>query len=89
MTARTQREPLSLENVEGFSGTGSRSLGIKFTGVTKGRTARVGTPTFIPSREVAEYFERARLRSARFPLALPGPDNPRRGALRPGQRPSA
>ena len=47
-----------LENVEGHSDTGSRSLAIRFTGVTKGRTARAGTPTFIPSREVAEYFER-------------------------------
>ena len=46
-----------LENSEGHSEHGSRSLAIRFDGVTNGRTARAGTPTFIPSREVAEYFE--------------------------------
>jgi len=32
------------------------SLAIRFHAVAPGRTARVGTPTFIPSRHEAEYF---------------------------------
>jgi len=42
------RGTASVTNVEGHSITGSRSLAIKFQGVTKGRTARVATPTFMP-----------------------------------------
>ncbi len=47
----------TVENVAGFSDMGSRSLAIRYHGVTQGRTARVGTPTFIPSVELAEFFE--------------------------------
>ena len=46
-----------LENTEGHSEHGSRSLAIRYQALAPGRTARVGTPTFIPSRQVAEYFE--------------------------------
>jgi ADP-ribosylglycohydrolase len=42
------RGTAEVTNVEGHSIDGSRSLAIKFQGVTKGRTARVATPTFMP-----------------------------------------
>ena len=35
---------------------GSGSLAIHYHGIAPGRTARVGTPTFIPSRQEADYF---------------------------------
>ncbi len=47
----------TVTNVPGHSRLGERSLAIRFRRVAKGRTARVGTPTFIPSREIAETFE--------------------------------
>jgi ADP-ribosylglycohydrolase len=42
------RGTANVTNVEGHSIDGSRSLAIKYQGVTKGRTARVATPTFMP-----------------------------------------
>ena len=62
----------ALENVAGYSDTGSRSLAIRYGGVTKGRTVRVGTPTFIPSREVAEYFEQRGYALLASPSLYPG-----------------
>ena len=62
----------ALENVAGYSDTGSRSLAIRYGGVTRGRTARVGTPTFIPSREVAEYFEQRGYALLASPSLYPG-----------------
>ncbi|MEZ4635935.1 MAG: ADP-ribosylglycohydrolase family protein [Caldilineaceae bacterium] len=47
-----------LENVVGHSETGERSLAIRYRALAPGRVARVGTPTFIPSKAVAETFER-------------------------------
>lgn len=46
------------ENVAGHSQHGDRSLAIRYQHVAPGRVARVSTPTFIPSKEVATYFER-------------------------------
>lgn len=37
-----------VENTEGHSAIGSRSLAIRYNGVTKGRSARVATATFMP-----------------------------------------
>ncbi len=48
----------TLENVAGFSRRGQRSLAIAYRNIAQGRIARVGSPTFIPSLAVAEYFER-------------------------------
>lgn len=47
-----------LENVTGYSRLGNRSLAIRYRAIATGRVARAGTPTFIPSLAVAEYFER-------------------------------
>ncbi|MFC1712059.1 ADP-ribosylglycohydrolase family protein [Candidatus Poribacteria bacterium] len=41
-----------VENVEGHSTAGSRSLAIRYRGVTKGRTTRVGTATFMPPEAI-------------------------------------
>ncbi len=48
----------TVENVAGFSRHGSRSLAIRYHHIAPGRVARVGTPTFIPTASIAEYFER-------------------------------
>lgn len=46
----------SVEWASGHSRAGAASLGIRFRGLAPGRIARVSTPTFIPSRQEAEYF---------------------------------
>lgn len=47
-----------LENVAGNSQKGERSLAIHCRRLAPGRVARVATPTFIPSLEVADYFDK-------------------------------
>ncbi len=49
---------VGLENVAGHSQQGQRSLAIRYHGLAPGRLARVATATFIPSEEIASYFER-------------------------------
>ena len=46
-----------LENVAGHSQKGSRSLAIHCRRLAPGRAARVATPTFTPSKEIAAYFD--------------------------------
>lgn len=62
----------SVENVAGQSRTGSRSLAVRYVGVAPGRTARVGTATFVPSREVADYFDRRGYSLYASPTLYPG-----------------
>ena len=50
------RGAVTVENVAGHSAAGSRSLALRYAGLAPGRPARVATPTFIPSRQVADYF---------------------------------
>lgn len=47
---------LTVENVPGHSRLGTRSLALRYRGLAPGRAARAGTPTFIPSRQIADYF---------------------------------
>ncbi len=47
---------VTLTNVEGHSQTGKRSLALDYRGLAPGRVARVSTPTFTPSLEIANYF---------------------------------
>jgi ADP-ribosylglycohydrolase len=47
---------VTVENAAGHSELGGRSLAIHYRGVAPGRAARVATPVFIPSLEVARYF---------------------------------
>lgn len=46
----------TVAQVAGHSRAGDGALAIRCTGVAPGRSARVSTPTFIPSRAVADYF---------------------------------
>lgn len=52
------KDVATLENVTGYSKLGKRSLAIRYQKVAPGRVARVATDTFIPSKEIATYFER-------------------------------
>jgi ADP-ribosylglycohydrolase len=63
---------VTLENVTGQSQSGKRSLGLHYRGVAMGRAARVATPTFIPSEEVASYFDRRGYRLIASPSLYPG-----------------
>jgi ADP-ribosylglycohydrolase len=51
------RDVISIENVEGCSTSGNHSLAIHYQGLAAGRVGRAETSTFIPSREVATYFQ--------------------------------
>ena len=50
------QDAATVEQVAGHSRSGDGSLAIRFHAIAPGRMARVGTPTFIPSRHEAEYF---------------------------------
>lgn len=50
------RGVVQVENIVGHSQSGARCLAIHYRGLAVGRTARVATPTFTPSVEVAQYF---------------------------------
>ncbi|MBL8162474.1 MAG: ADP-ribosylglycohydrolase family protein [Anaerolineae bacterium] len=52
------RSVVTLENVTGFSQSGERSLAVHYHSLAAGRVGRIETPTFIPSVDVARYFER-------------------------------
>ncbi len=48
----------TVENVIGHSNLGERTLAIRYHGVATGRSARVATPVFTPSRQIADYFSK-------------------------------
>ncbi len=50
------RGTVTVENVAGHSRSGSRSLALHYAGLAPGRSTRVATPTFIPSKQVGDYF---------------------------------
>ncbi|MFN8464713.1 MAG: ADP-ribosylglycohydrolase family protein [Caldilineaceae bacterium] len=50
------RGAVTVENMAGHSQAGARSLALHYNGLAPGRSARVATPTFIPSRQVSDYF---------------------------------
>ncbi|MFN8379004.1 MAG: hypothetical protein U0452_10070 [Anaerolineae bacterium] len=66
------RGVVSVENVQGYSLSGTRSLAIHYKGLATGRIGRVETPTFVPSRDVATYFERRGYRLHASPTLYPG-----------------
>ena len=66
------RGTLTLENVAGHSRAGSRSLALHFNGVATGRPARAATQTFIPSKEIATYFENRGYGLMASPSIYPG-----------------
>ena len=66
------RGTVVLQNVEGHSQSGTRSLAIHYRGLATGRVGRVETATFVPSRDVATYFERRGYRLHASPTIYPG-----------------
>lgn len=68
----TVRGTVQVENVVGQSTLGTRALALRYSGVTTGRIARVGTPTFTPSREIADYFSKRGYALMASPTLYPG-----------------
>jgi hypothetical protein len=66
------RDTATLENVQGHSQMGSRVLAIHYHRLAKSRIARIATPTFIPSKEVASYFARRGYRLLASPTLYSG-----------------
>ncbi len=66
------RGVVTLQNVQGHSLNGTRSLAMHYKSLANGRLGRVETPTFIPSRDVATYFERRGYRLYVSPTLYPG-----------------
>lgn len=66
------RGAVRVENVTGHSQNGSHSLALHYRGLAPGRVARVSTPVFTPSREVAAYFERRGYGLHASPRLYPG-----------------
>ncbi len=61
-----------VENVAGHSRLGQRSLAVHYSGIATGRVARVATPTFIPSKAVADYFSGRGYALIASPTLYPG-----------------
>ncbi len=66
------RNAATIENALGSSETGEPSLAIHFHRLAKGRVARAATLTFIPSKEIAEYFDKRGYRLLASPSLYPG-----------------
>src|SRR5690606_10155991 len=66
------RGVVTLENVAGHSEQGARSLAIHYRALATGRAARVASPLFIPSVEVARYFSQRGYALLASPLLYPG-----------------
>jgi ADP-ribosylglycohydrolase len=66
------RDTATLENTEGNSKSGSRSLAINYKHLAVGRVAHVSTPTFIPSKEIATYFAKRGYRLLASPTIYSG-----------------
>ena len=65
------RGTVTLENIVS-STNGARELALHYHSLAPGRVARVVTPTFIPSTEVATYFERRGYRLLASPTLYSG-----------------
>ena len=63
---------VTIENVPGHSKSGGRSLALRFQGLVPGRSASVATLTFIPSKEIADYFDERGYRLLASPTLYPG-----------------
>jgi ADP-ribosylglycohydrolase len=63
---------VQVENVAGHSQRGTRSLAIRYHHVAPGRVARAATATFIPTKEIATYFERRGYALLASPTLYPG-----------------
>jgi ADP-ribosylglycohydrolase len=63
---------VTVENVAGHSHLGQRSLALHYQHLSPGRVARVATPTFIPSEEIATYFDKRGYSLLASPNLYPG-----------------
>jgi hypothetical protein len=66
------RGTATVENVVGHSQRGERSLALRYHHLAPGRVARVATPTFIPSVDVKDYFEKRGYALLASPTLYPG-----------------
>ncbi|MEZ4718496.1 MAG: ADP-ribosylglycohydrolase family protein [Caldilineaceae bacterium] len=66
------RGVVTVANVTGHSAAGARSLSLRYAGVAPGRSARVATPTFVPSKEISEYFSKRGYALLASPKLYPG-----------------
>jgi len=71
-TGRECKNTLTIENVTGRGKNGDRSLALRFHRLAKGRIARAATLTFIPSKEIADYFDERGYRLLASPTLYPG-----------------
>lgn len=71
-TEPESKHAATIENVPGPSRAGGRSLAIRFRQLAAGRIARVATLTFIPSKEIADYFDDRGYRLLASPTLYPG-----------------
>jgi ADP-ribosylglycohydrolase len=69
-TQADSSDTATVENV--VRDNGERSLAIHFQRLAVGRAARVGTLTFIPSKEIATYFDQRGYRLLASPTLYPG-----------------
>ncbi len=71
-TGIESKHTATVENVPGQSKDGARWLAIRFQRLATGRVARVATLTFIPSKEIADYFDERGYRLLASPTLYPG-----------------
>lgn len=63
---------VTIDNVEGHSEKGSRVLALQYKGLAQGRVGRVETPTFVPSSDVSNYFDKRGYRLLASPTLYSG-----------------
>jgi len=71
-TEPESKDAATIENVPGQGKNGDRSLALRFHRLARGRIARVATLTFIPSKEIADYFDERGYRLLASPTLYPG-----------------
>ena len=71
-TGSESNNAVAIENAPGRSKLGERSLALRFQRLATGRIARAATLTFIPSKEIADYFDERGYRLLASPTLYPG-----------------
>ena len=71
-TGPESKNAVTIENALGHSKHGARSLAIRFHQLAQGRIGRAATLTFIPSKEIADYFDERGYRLLASPTLYPG-----------------
>ena len=71
-TEPESKDAVIIENAPGRGKSGERSLALRFRRLATGRIARAATLTFIPSKEIADYFDERGYRLLASPTLYPG-----------------